>query len=213
MTDYITKNAIYKYMNSIDSDDKVFAIFFMMLSFLMIVSLIGAIILIYISKCKNRKNFDNEEKSKSFLYESRKDQILHYLPYIAKKSLRKSEESRKTLIVDLTKKSEESRKNLISDLAKNMNISIVNEITFNESIRQDITNVHDDFEFYEIRSDVSTEYCDDLDNQIKWETLIRENVLKIPTKNGNNKSLPRKTFSNVRRNLLPEFDFSLASTL
>ena len=90
------------------------------------------------------------------------------------------------------------------------NFQKIQEITLQED------NIFDDLEFYEIRSDISTDFCEDLKNKISWEEMIKSKILQAPSNtkrdqilNGYN-SMPvrrkRKFHSNVRRNLMEEFN-------
>ena len=77
------------------------------------------------------------------------------------------------------------------------------EATFHED------NVLDDLEFYEMRSEIgSHDFERDLHAKLKWEEKLKTRVLRAPTnslqKPANRK--PRRWHSNVRRNLVEEFE-------
>ena len=76
------------------------------------------------------------------------------------------------------------------------------EVTFQED------NVLEDLEFYEMRSEIdSIDFGQDLQTKLKWEETLKTQVLRAPS-NNEQKSIPRKLkwHSNVRRNLLEEFE-------
>jgi len=175
-------NALSNYVNSINANHKIFAMTFLLMSFLMVMSFVGVIVYLNVRRCRHFQKANDEEKSKSFTFHEN----AHFLPDLVPRE-------------------------------KCGNMSILSDNRANDTIRQDADNVHDDFEFYEIRSDVSTEFCNVIETQVKWETLIKQNVLKVPPKatktpKTNNATMPRK-YSNVRRNLLDEFNFTEISTM
>lgn len=200
------QDSVSDYVNSINLNHKVFALCFMLMSFVLVMSFVGVIVYLNLRRCRLLK-INDEEKSKSFTFQdSRGDRIQQFLPdllsgFVAPKA---ASQGQGQCQIDLSM----NYQNELSILSDGGGM--------NETIRLNADNVHDDFEFYEIRSDISTEFCDDINNQVKWETLIKQNVLRVPPKSaGKNtimSTMPRN-YSNVRRCLLDEFNFTDASTM
>ena len=193
---------VNQYINSINLNYKIFALLFCFMSFILVMAFVGMIIYLNVKRCQyHLQEKCAEEKSKSFLFQqnltidrsSRRDTMVLARPKL-------TENLTKVKDTKISSRKEEK-----------FNFSIVSE-GLNHSIRNDVT-IDDDIEFYEIRSDISTDFCADISKQNKWEAMIQKNIKNPPIKNGENgQSLPKNQFSRVRRCLLDEFNFADVST-
>ena len=191
-----------QFLESVKLSDKMFGMAFMMLIFALLTSFISVIIYLSAKRCLNVRDSDREN------VRERKPtpEFVHWVQNrltgrpIRKRSGGGSIFQCSRLDANITIKNE-------ADFQK------IQEITLQED------NIFDDLEFYEIRSDISTDFCEDLKNKISWEEMIKSKILQAPSNtkrdqilNGNTRynSMPvrrKKQFhSNVRRNLMGEFN-------
>ena len=188
-----------QFLESVQLSDKMFGMAFMMLIFALLTSFISVIIYLSVKRCQN----DRENVKENVRQRKPTPEFVHWVQNrltgrpIRKRSGGGSIFQCSRLDANVTIKNE-------ADFQK------IQEITLQED------NIFDDLEFYEIRSDISTDFCEDLKNKISWEEMIKSKILQAPSNtkrdqilNGYN-SMPvrrkRKFHSNVRRNLMEEFN-------
>ena len=173
-----------EFLNSVDLTNKIFALSLLMLIFILTTCLVIVTLLLSYQHLYRRKNKTRRQRKPT-------PEFVNWVQKnLSKRQVRRQKSGVSVFRNDMILKHE-------------IDANRWAEATFHED------NVLEDLEFYEMRSEIgSLEFERDLQAKLKWEETLKTRVLRAPTnslqKSANRK--PRRWHSNVRRNLIEEFE-------
>ena len=195
-----------QFLSSVELSDKMFSLLFAILIFALLVTFVAIIIFLSYRQCREKKNQKSESESTRSRSRRPTTEFVRWVQDTIFPS------SGSTMKVNRHSASASASFFHVSRVDANITIKCESEFAKIHEITLQEDNIFDDVQFYEIRSSVSTEFCEDLRTKVKWEEMIKAKILKAPHRSPQDKQMEKKEElkrplqSNVRRNLLDEFN-------